>query len=51
MAKTITTTTGMSVGEGLVWVFLVTVSCGILYPVYRARKHKLNRTSTTFIDG
>jgi len=38
---------GMSVIEGCCWAFAVVCSVGILYPAYRARKHSLDRTTTT----
>jgi hypothetical protein len=38
---------GMSMAETACWWFAVTVSCGILYPVYRARKHAADRTTVT----
>lgn len=47
MAPKQVTTTGMSVLEGTFWFFAVVCSCGLLYPVYRARKHKLDRTFRT----
>lgn len=40
---------GMSVAEGTFWFFAVICSCGIAYPAYRARKHKLDRTTVTHI--
>lgn len=51
MAREITSTTGMSTGEGLFWFFAVLCSCGMLYPFYRARKHHLDRTTRTRITG
>lgn len=45
------TTTGMSVAEGAVHVFLIVMSCGLWYPVYRARKHGADRHSRTKYRG
>ena len=40
---------GMSVAEGaLWWLLLIPMSAGLLYPFYRARKHSLDRTYTTY---
>lgn len=51
MAREIVSTTGMSVAEGTFWFCAVLCSCGILYPAYRARKHKLDRTTRTKVTG
>jgi len=39
--------TGISGAEGLVHGLLIMFTCGLWYPVYRARKHALDRTTTT----
>ncbi len=46
---TIKSTHGMSVAEGTVWAIVIVCTCGLAYPAYRARKHKLDRTTTTRI--
>lgn len=33
--------------EGTFWFFAVLMTFGFAYPVYRARRHKLNRTTVT----
>jgi hypothetical protein len=40
---------GMSVAEGLFHAFMVICTCGFWYPVYRARKHAVDRTTTTYL--
>lgn len=40
---------GMSVAEGTCWFFLNLCTIGLTYPAYRARKHKLDRVTTTYI--
>lgn len=40
---------GMSVAEGTFWFFACICTLGLAYPAYRARKHKLDRTTTTVI--
>lgn len=45
MPRKVTGTKGMSVAEGTVWAFLCVCTCGLAYPAYRARKHKLDRTT------
>lgn len=50
MTKEIVSTSGMSVAEGTFWFFAVLCSCGFLYPMYRARKHKLDRITRTRIS-
>lgn len=48
MTKIAKSKSGMSVIEGWCWAFAVTCSVGMLYPAYRARKHSLDRTTTTY---
>jgi hypothetical protein len=40
---------GMSVAEGAVWAVLIVCTCGFAYPLYRARKHSVDRTTTTYL--
>ena len=40
---------GMSVIEGTFWFFACIFTLGLAYPAYRARKHKLDRTTVTHI--
>jgi hypothetical protein len=40
--------TGMSVAEGMLHWLLIMCTCGLWYPFYRARKHKLDRTLRTY---
>lgn len=40
---------GMSVAEGSVHAFLIVFTFGLWYPVYRARKHSVDRTTTTYV--
>lgn len=40
----------MSVAEGTIWWFMIFCTCGLAYPAYRARKHKLDRTTVTVLD-
>jgi len=42
---------GMSVAEGTFWAFAIICTCGLAYPAYRARKHSLDRTTTTYLPG
>lgn len=51
MPEKITSTSGMSIGEGLAWWVMIICTCGLAWPLYRARRHKLNRTTTTVIGG
>jgi hypothetical protein len=40
---------GMSVAEGAMWwLILIPFSGGLLFPAYLGRRHKLNRTYTTY---
>lgn len=39
---------GMSVAEGAFHLTMVVATCGLWYPVYRARKHSVDRTLTTY---
>ncbi len=41
---------GMSVIEGLFHAFMIMCTCGIWWPVYRARKHAVDRTTTTYLN-
>ena len=50
MAEKIKSKHGMSVAEGLVHWTLIFCTCGLWYPVYRARKHSVDRTTTTVIS-
>jgi hypothetical protein len=45
----IITRKGMSVAEGALWAFAIVMTLGLAYPAYRARKHKLDRTSRTYV--
>lgn len=47
MAQTIVSKTGLSNTETAFWMLLVTGSCGLLYPVYRMRKHAAQRKTKT----
>lgn len=38
---------GMSAIEGSIHWFLIIGTCGMWYPVYRLRKHSVDRTFTT----
>jgi hypothetical protein len=38
----------MSVAEGLFHWTMIVGTCGIWYPVYRARKHQADRTTRTY---
>ena len=49
MTRKIVSTRGMSVAEGSLWAFAILCTCGLAWPFYRARKHKLDRTTTTVI--
>lgn len=49
VVTTIKSTSGMSVGEILVHWTMIICTFGMWYPVYRARKHKADRTTTTVI--
>lgn len=40
---------GMSVAEGTFHALMIIFTCGIWYPVYRARKHGVDRTTTTYL--
>ena len=40
---------GMSAIEGMCWAFAIICSCGLAYPAYRARKHSVDRTTTTYL--
>jgi hypothetical protein len=40
---------GMSAAEGMVHAFMIVCTCGLWYPVYRARKHAADRTTTTYL--
>jgi len=42
---------GMSVIEGTVHIIMTICTCGLWYPVYRMRKHSVNRTTTTYTMG
>jgi cbb3-type cytochrome oxidase subunit 3 len=48
MAK-ITSRRGMSVAEGAFHAFMIICTCGVWYPVYRARKHQADRTTVTVL--
>jgi hypothetical protein len=50
MDRKITTVSGMSVAEGSIWWLMIMCTCGLAYPAYRARKHKLDRTARTIIS-
>lgn len=39
---------GMSAVEGLVHALMIVCTCGLWYPLYRARKHAADRTTTTY---
>ena len=49
MPQKITSKSGMSVAETLAHWTAVLCTCGLWYPVYRARKHAADRTTTTII--
>lgn len=49
MADKIKSKHGMSVAEGAVHALLIFITCGLWYPVYRARKHSVDRTTTTVL--
>jgi hypothetical protein len=49
VAKKIQSKTGMSIVEGAGWWFAIFLTCGLAYPLYRARKHKADRTTVTVI--
>jgi len=49
MTQKIKSKHGMSVAEGTFWFFACICTVGVAYPFYRARKHKLDRTTTTVI--
>lgn len=40
---------GMSVAEGLFHALMIMCTCGVWYPVYRSRKHAVDRTTTTYL--
>ena len=41
---------GMSVLEGAFHGLMIMCTCGFWYPVYRARKHSVDRTTTTVLS-
>jgi hypothetical protein len=41
------TRSGMSVAEGTFHGLMIVCTMGLWYPIYRARKHQADRTSTT----
>lgn len=41
---------GMSVAEGTAWWLAVIFTCGLAYPLYRARKHQADRTTVTVVS-
>jgi hypothetical protein len=50
MTQKITSKSGMSVAEGAFHAFMIICTCGLWYPVYRAWKHAVDRTTTTIIS-
>jgi hypothetical protein len=50
MARKIVSKRGMSVAEGTVHWVMIIFTCGLWYPVYRARKHQAGRTTTTIVE-
>ncbi len=42
---------GMTVAEGTFWFFASICTLGLAYPAYRARKHNLDRTTTTYLHA
>lgn len=50
MSQTVKSRSGMSVGESLAWWLGIFCTCGLLYPVYRMRKHQANRTTVTQVS-
>ncbi len=50
MPQKITSKRGMSVIEGAFHAFMIIRTAGLWYPVYRARKHAVDRTTTTIIS-
>ena len=42
---------GMSLAEGAVHFFMIMCTAGLWYPVYRARKHSVDRTTTTYLGA
>lgn len=42
---------GMSVIEGLFHGLMICCTVGLWYPVYRARKHAVDRTTTTYLGA
>jgi hypothetical protein len=50
MPQTIKSKHGMSVAEGVLHAFMTVCTCGLWYPVYRARKHAVDRTTTTILS-
>jgi len=49
MPEKIKSKRGMSVIEGAFHALMIVCTCGLWYPVYRARKHAADRTTTTII--
>ena len=45
----VTSKSGMSLAEGAFHAFMIMATCGLWWPVYRARKHAADRTKTTII--
>ena len=50
MTRKVVSKHGMSVAEGTVHWFMIVCTCGLWWPVYRARKHAADRTTTTVIE-
>jgi hypothetical protein len=46
----ITSKRGMSAAEGMMHGLMIMFTCGLWYPVYRARKHAADRTTTTYLS-
>lgn len=49
MAQKVVSKTGLSNTETACWYLLVIGTCGLAYPVYRARRHAAERKTTTII--
>lgn len=47
MGRKIVSKTGMSVAEKGTWLFAIACSLGLLYPLYRMRKHQADRKTVT----
>jgi len=50
MTRKVVSKSGMSVAEGSFHWLMIICTCGFWYPIYRARKHAADRTTTTLIQ-